>query len=170
MNRIRPLMNKLEVIENKVFSLEKILHLVNVWRFLDKKIVFTNGCFDLLHLGHIDYLAKAADFGNKLIIGLNSDKSIRELKGPHRPIVDQNSRAHLLASLFFVDAVVLFDENTPYKLIQNIKPAVLVKGADYTIDKIVGADIVQSYGGEVKTVTYLEGYSTTAIEQKIRHT
>jgi rfaE bifunctional protein nucleotidyltransferase chain/domain len=163
-------MNKLEVIENKVFSLEKILHLVNVWRFLDKKIVFTNGCFDLLHLGHIDYLAKAADFGNKLIIGLNSDKSIRELKGPHRPIVDQNSRAHLLASLFFVDAVVLFDENTPYKLIQNIKPAVLVKGADYTIDKIVGADIVQSYGGEVKTVTYLEGYSTTAIEQKIRHT
>ncbi|MBC8053083.1 MAG: D-glycero-beta-D-manno-heptose 1-phosphate adenylyltransferase [Sphingobacteriaceae bacterium] len=162
-------MDNLTIIGNKLLSPEKLLSHLKIWRFKDQKIVFTNGCFDLLHLGHIDYLAKAADLGHKLIIGLNSDASTSSIKGPNRPITNQTSRAHLLAALFFVDAIVLFDETTPYELIKLIKPDVLVKGADYTIDKIVGADIVLSNGGEVKTIEYIDGYSTSAIEQKIRN-
>lgn len=162
-------MDNLTLIENKILTVEKLLPFLNIWRFKEQKIVFTNGCFDLLHLGHIDYLAKAADMGNKLVIGLNTDKSTSSLKGPNRPITNQTSRANLLASLFFVDAVVLFDESTPYELIKAIKPDVLVKGADYTIDKIVGADMVIANGGEVKTIEYISGYSTSAIEQKIRN-
>lgn len=162
-------MDNLLLVENKIVSLEKLNPLLSIWRFRDHKIVFTNGCFDLLHLGHIDYLAKAANLGKKLVIGLNSDKSTVNLKGPTRPITNQTSRAHLLASLFFVDAVVLFDDATPYNLIKAIKPDILVKGADYTIDQIVGADLVLENGGEVKTIEYLNGYSTSAIEQKIRN-
>jgi rfaE bifunctional protein nucleotidyltransferase chain/domain len=162
-------MRKLEVIENKILTPEKLLTRIHAWRLKDNKIVFTNGCFDILHLGHIDYLAKAADLGNKLIIGLNTDKSTSNLKGPHRPIIDEASRAKLLSSLFFVDAVVLFDDETPYNLINFLKPDVLVKGADYTIDKIVGSDVVLENGGEVKTIAFLEGYSTTTIEKKIRN-
>jgi D-glycero-beta-D-manno-heptose 1-phosphate adenylyltransferase len=161
-------MSNLNLIENKILTAEKLAPLLNIWRFQDKKIVFTNGCFDLLHLGHIDYLSRAADLGNKLVIGLNSDRSASELKGPNRPITDQRSRASILASLFFVNAVVLFDEPTPYELISFIKPDILVKGADYSIDKIVGADIVLKNKGEVKTLNYIDGYSTTAIEKKIR--
>jgi rfaE bifunctional protein nucleotidyltransferase chain/domain len=159
----------LDLIENKILTIDKLMPLVNIWRFLGKKIVFTNGCFDLLHLGHIDYLAKAADMGDKLIIGLNSDSSTSALKGPNRPITDEKSRAHLIAALGFVSAVVLFDESTPFNLINTIKPDVLVKGADYTIDKIIGADIVLAHGGEVKTVEYISGYSTTAIENRIKN-
>jgi rfaE bifunctional protein nucleotidyltransferase chain/domain len=140
---------------------------LNVWRRNKEKIVFTNGCFDLLHLGHIDYLSKAADLGTKLIIGLNSDLSTQNLKGPNRPICNQTSRAALLASLFFVDAVILFDEPTPITLISTILPQVLVKGSDYEIENIVGAKEVIANKGEVKTITFLPGYSTTAIEQKI---
>ena len=161
-------MTKLQTIENKVVTLDQLHKFLNMWRLKDHKIVFTNGCFDLLHLGHIDYLSKAADLGTKLVIGLNSDLSTSNLKGPHRPITNEKSRSRLLASLFFVDAVVLFDEPTPLNLITSIKPEVLVKGADYTIDKIVGADVVLANGGDVKTIEYIEGYSTTAIEQKIR--
>lgn len=163
-------MDNLTLIENKVLSFEGLSPLLNIWRFQDRKIVFTNGCFDLLHLGHIDYLAKAANLGQKLVIGLNSDKSTSAIKGPNRPITNQTSRARLLASLFFVDAVVLFDEETPYNLIKSIKPDILVKGADYTIDKIVGSDIVLELGGQVSTIEYIEGYSTSAIEQKIWNT
>jgi rfaE bifunctional protein nucleotidyltransferase chain/domain len=130
--------------------------------------VFTNGCFDLLHLGHIDYLSKAADMGDKLVIGLNSDASASALKGPGRPITDQLSRSLMLASFSFVDAVVIFDEPTPLHLIELVKPDILVKGADYSIEQIVGADVVLQYGGEVKTIEYLSGYSTTLIEKKIR--
>ena len=161
-------MDNLTLVRNKILPFEKLFPFLSIWRFKDQKIVFTNGCFDLLHLGHIDYLAKAADLGHKLIVGLNSDSSTSTLKGPARPITDQTSRSHLLASLFFVDAVVLFDESTPYELIKAIKPDVLVKGADYSVDKIVGSDIVLANGGEVKTIEYIEGYSTSAIEQKIR--
>ncbi len=161
-------MSNLNLIENKILTAEKLAPLLNIWRFQDKKIVFTNGCFDLLHLGHIDYLSRAADLGNKLVIGLNSDRSASELKGPKRPITDQRSRASILASLFFVNAVVLFDEPTPYELISFIKPDILVKGSDYSIDKIVGADLVLKNKGEVKTLNYIDGYSTTAIEKKIR--
>jgi len=163
-------MENLSIIKSKIITLNELLPLRNIWRFQDKKVVFTNGCFDLLHLGHIDYLAKAADLGQKLVVGLNSDRSTAAIKGPHRPITDEISRSHLLAALFFIDAVVLFDEETPLKLIEAVMPDVLVKGADYTLDKIVGADSVLAGGGEVKTINYLEGYSTTAIEAKIRNT
>ncbi len=162
--------DKLSILEKKIRSKEQLLPLLHIWKFQESRVVFTNGCFDLLHLGHIDYLAKAAALGNKLVIGLNSDESTRLLKGPNRPITDQNSRAHLLAALFFVDAVVLFDEQTPYELIKWVEPDILVKGADYTIDQIVGADLVLGNGGEVKTIEYLPGYSTSAIETKIRNT
>lgn len=150
-------------------ELDQLHRYLNTWRLKDQKIVFTNGCFDLLHLGHVDYLSKAADLGHKLVIGLNSDLSTSNLKGPNRPITNEISRARLLASLFFVDAVILFDEETPLNLITALKPDVLVKGADYTIDKIVGADVVLANGGEVKTIEYIDGYSTTAIEQKIKN-
>ena len=161
-------MNKLEIIRSKIYQADQLHNTLNVWRLLDKKLVFTNGCFDLLHLGHIDYLSKAADLGDKLIIGMNSDASTSSLKGPGRPITDETSRSTLLAALSFVDAVILFDEPTPLELIKWVQPDVLVKGADYTIDQIVGADLVLNAGGEVKTIEFLQGYSTSLIEKKIR--
>ncbi len=161
-------MTKLELIKGKVFHIEELRANLNTWRLLEKKIVFTNGCFDLLHLGHIDYLSKAADLGNKLVIGLNSDASTSALKGPSRPIIDQYSRSIMLASFSFVDAVILFDDPTPIGLIAQIRPDVLVKGADYTVDQIVGSDLVLGYGGNVQTIEYLSGYSTSSIEKKIR--
>jgi len=131
--------------------------------------VFTNGVFDLIHPGHILYLEEAAQLGTKLIIGLNSDTSAKTLnKGDHRPINDEIARAIVISALKSVDAVVLFDESTPISLIEAIKPDTLVKGGDYSIDQIVGADIVIANGGQVKTLQFVEGYSTTAIEQKIQ--
>jgi rfaE bifunctional protein nucleotidyltransferase chain/domain len=161
-------MSRLDKIKSKIYTTEQIKAALNVWRLLGKRVVFTNGCFDLLHLGHIDYLSKAADMGDKLVIGLNSDVSASELKGPGRPITDQLSRSVMLASFSFVDAVVIFDEPTPLHLIELVRPDILVKGADYSIEQIVGASLVQQYGGEVKTIEYLSGYSTTLIEKKIR--
>ena len=160
---------RIDLIKGKIYSNTDLLrHNLNIWRFTDQKIVFTNGCFDLLHLGHIDYLSKAADYGNRLIIGLNSDASTSGIKGPSRPITDQQSRASILASLFFVDAVVLFDDPTPIDLIKFVRPDVLVKGSDYSIDEIVGADLVIANGGEVHTIDFLPGYSTSAIEARIK--
>lgn len=161
-------MEKLEIIKAKIYDADQLRHTLNIWRLLDKKIVFTNGCFDLLHLGHIDYLSKAADLGDRLVIGLNSDASTSALKGPGRPITDEKSRSILLAALSFVDAVILFDESTPLELIRWVRPDILVKGADYSIDQIVGSDLVLKSGGEVKTIEFLPGYSTSLIEQKIR--
>lgn len=161
-------MSRLENIKSKIYTTGQIKAVLSVWRLLGKRVVFTNGCFDLLHLGHIDYLSKAADMGDKLVIGLNSDASASALKGPGRPITDQLSRSLMLASFSFVDAVVIFDEPTPLNLIELVRPDVLVKGADYSIEQIVGADLVLQYGGEVKTIEYLSGYSTTLIEKKIR--
>lgn len=160
-------MQNLEIIKSKIFTLPTIYHQLNIWRFLQQKIVFTNGCFDILHLGHVDYLSKAANMGTKLVIGLNSDASTQKLKGSTRPINNEHSRSHLLASLFFVDAVIVFDEETPANLINHIKPNVLVKGADYAIENIVGADVVIKNGGEVATVPFIDGYSTSAIEKRI---
>jgi rfaE bifunctional protein nucleotidyltransferase chain/domain len=154
-------------IKSKILGEDNLNILINEWREKNQKIVFTNGCFDLLHLGHIDYLAKTKDLGDKLIIGVNTDDSVRRLKGVYRPLQDENSRLHILAALEFVDAVILFNEDTPYELIKKIQPDVLVKGADYKIEDIVGYDIVTSRGGSVKTIEYLEGYSTTSIEQRI---
>ena len=160
---------RIDLVQSKIYSNADLLrHNLNIWRFTDQKIVFTNGCFDLLHMGHIDYLSKAADYGNRLIIGLNSDASTSGIKGPSRPITDQQSRASILASLFFVDAVILFDDSTPINLIKTVKPDVLVKGSDYSIDEIVGADLVIANGGEVHTIEFLPGYSTTSIENKIK--
>lgn len=137
------------------------------WHFKNKKIVFTNGCFDIVHKGHIDYLAKSADQGDILIIGLNTDASVKVLKGENRPIIDQNSRGLLLASLLFVDAVVLFKEQTPEKIIEFIKPDILIKGSDYHPEDIVGYEFVKKNNGNVVTIDFLEGYSTSKIIQKI---
>jgi D-glycero-beta-D-manno-heptose 1-phosphate adenylyltransferase len=162
-------MNVLNNISKKIYTdAAQMQKRLAIWEFKGRKVVFTNGCFDILHLGHIDYLAKAAGMGDKLVIGLNTDASVSRIKGPHRPITDQHSRAMLLASLSFVSAVVLFDEDTPYELISAIKPDVLVKGADYKPEEIVGYDIVTAKGGTVETLEYLEGYSTSAIEKRIK--
>ncbi|WP_295794989.1 D-glycero-beta-D-manno-heptose 1-phosphate adenylyltransferase [Mucilaginibacter sp.] len=153
---------------DKIQPLARLKATVTAWQKDGKKVVFTNGVFDLLHLGHVTYLAKAAELGDKLIIGLNADSSVRRIKGEDRPINDQNNRAALLASLFFVDGVVLFEEDTPLNLISTLLPDILVKGADYTIDNIVGAKEVIANGGEVKTITFVEGYSSTSIINKIK--
>ncbi len=150
-------------------SNQDLAQLVKQWQHEGKKVVFTNGCFDLLHRGHVDYLAKAADCGNKLIIGVNTDASVSTLKGPNRPIQDQQSRLQILASLQCVDAVILFDEQTPYNLIKTIEPDVLVKGSDYEPQNIVGYDVVTAKGGEVKTIDFIPGFSTSDIERKIKN-
>jgi rfaE bifunctional protein nucleotidyltransferase chain/domain len=156
--------------EDKIVNSEAALLQVQDWKSQGYKIVFTNGCFDLLHLGHVDYLEKARDFGDKLVLGLNTDASVRRQgKGPERPLNDEQSRARLLASLFFVDLVVFFDEDTPYDIIAYLKPDILVKGDDYSVSTIVGADIVMSHGGNVKTVPLVKGYSTTSLVNKIKN-
>ncbi len=161
-------MTSQEKIKSKILTHDSLRTKLGMWRFKDRKIVFTNGCFDILHLGHIDYLSKAADEGDLLVIGVNTDESVRKLKGNNRPINNEEQRSHVLASLFFVDAVILFSEETPYELIKTIQPDVLVKGGDYTIDKIVGADIVAAHGGFTKVIPLLAGYSTTLTEEKIK--
>ena len=157
-----------QLIKDKIFSTNTALaKQVTSWQLHNEKVVFTNGCFDILHLGHIDYLTKAADLGDRLIIAVNTDASVSSLKGPSRPIIDEETRAMKLASLVFVDAVILFGEVTPLKLITEVRPNVLVKGGDYTIDTIVGASEVQDNGGEVVVIPFLEGHSTTSIVNKI---
>ncbi|MBL7767087.1 MAG: D-glycero-beta-D-manno-heptose 1-phosphate adenylyltransferase [Chitinophagaceae bacterium] len=160
--------SKIEQIQHKIFTLSNLLLLVNQWKMLSKKVVFTNGCFDIIHQGHNTYLLQAAEFGNKLIVAVNSDDSVRRLKGPKRPVVDQYSRAFNLASHLYIDAVIIFDEDTPEQLIQTLQPDVLVKGGDYTLDKIVGAQDVLKRGGQVEIIPFLEGYSTTNIVEKIQ--
>ena len=159
----------LDTLKSKIYTKETIVKEINMWRLKNNKIVFTNGCFDILHLGHIDYLSKAADLGNMLIVGVNSDNSVKRLgKGNNRPIQDEISRSMIIAALHAVAAVVIFDEDTPYELIKLIQPDVLVKGADYKVEQIAGHDIVLARGGEVKLIDYLEGYSTSAIEKKMK--
>ncbi len=159
------MMDNLQLIKNKIFLSPLSTHHspLSLWREQGLKIVFTNGCFDLLHRGHVEYLSKASDLGDVLVVGLNTDASVRRLKGEGRPVNDQEARALVLASLACVDAVVLFDEDTPYELIKAVRPDVLVKGADYKVEEIVGHDIVTSYGGQVLTVPLVEGYSTTKL-------
>lgn len=162
-------MSKLEAINNKILNSGNLENYLSVCRFKSKRIVFTNGVFDLLHLGHIDYLSKAKDLGDILIIGVNTDESAKRLgKGNNRPITDETSRSTIIASLGFVDAVVLFNEDTPYELIKTVQPDVLVKGADYKPDEIVGYDVVTAKGGRIETIEFLPGYSTTSIENKIK--
>lgn len=161
-------MSTTENIRKKIKTREEIQFVIQRAHFFGKKIVFTNGVFDLMHLGHVDYLSKAKDCGDILIVGMNSDASVKMLnKGDTRPLQDQQSRAMVLASLSFVDYVVIFDEETPYDLIKAIQPDVLVKGADYKVEQIAGHDIVLDRGGEVKLIELVSGYSTTAIEKRI---
>lgn len=138
------------------------------WHFQSKKIVFTNGCFDILHRGHVEYLAQAAALGNKLIVALNSDASIKRLKGEGRPVNDGIARATVISALEFVDLVIFFDEDTPYNIISHIMPNILVKGADYQTKDIVGYDLVTQNGGEVVTLEFVDGFSTTSVLNKIQ--
>lgn len=158
-----------EIIEGKIQLKEDWSRTVYKWHFFEKKIVFTNGCFDILHRGHIEYLSKAADLGDVLVVAVNSDASVKKLnKGSDRPINNENDRSFLLAALQFVDLVVVFNQDTPLELIKQIQPNVLVKGGDWAVDQIVGADIVKETGGEVHSIPLTENYSTTRLVESIR--
>ena len=161
-------MNNFKNIKSKIYSLSDLKIQSDKWKGKEKKVVFTNGCFDLIHRGHLEVLANTADLGDKLIIGLNSDSSIKYLKGKNRPIMDEISRAILLASLQFVDAVVFFSEETPYKLIETLVPDVLAKGGDYKVTEIAGREVVLENGGEVILVPFIDGFSSTNIVEKIK--
>lgn len=163
-------MTNIEIIKKKVVPLEQLKRNLNVWRMKDLRIVFTNGCFDLLHHGHVDYLSKASDLGDVLVVGVNSDSSVKKLnKGANRPIQNENDRALILSALQFVEAVTIFEEDTPLELIKIIQPDVLVKGGDWKENEIVGADVVKAKGGTVTVIPFVEGYSTTNIEKKIKN-
>ncbi|MDB5192537.1 MAG: rfaE2 [Segetibacter sp.] len=161
-------MRKADLIPNKIFTLPQLLKEVKKLRFLEKSIVFTNGCFDILHVGHIASLSQAASEGDYLIVGLNSDASVKRLKGPERPVNNEGSRALLMASLAIVDAVVLFEEDTPLAIVKAIMPDVMVKGGDYTIEQIEGAKEVTENGGKVVINPIVPGFSTTGIIEQIR--
>lgn len=160
----------MEKTADKIKPLGEAKKKVAEWKGKGQRVVFTNGCFDILHLGHIDYLEKAKNLGDRLIIGLNSDQSVGLFKGPERPIQDQQSRARILAALQFTDLIVFFDEDTPLTLISELLPDVLVKGSDYLAENIVGAEVVKNNGGVVKTIDFVPGYSTTRIVEKIKRT
>jgi rfaE bifunctional protein nucleotidyltransferase chain/domain len=154
--------------EAKILGREEAISVVAGWQSAGEKVVFTNGCFDIVHLGHIDYLEKARSLGDRMVLGLNTDASVSRLKGPLRPVVNEYARARLMAALSFIDAVILFDEPTPTELIEAVKPDILVKGDDYTVANIAGADFVLGKGGEVKTIALVEGYSTSKLIEKIK--
>jgi rfaE bifunctional protein nucleotidyltransferase chain/domain len=157
-----------EAIQKKIKTEEALDQLIQRWRFASGRIVFTNGCFDILHEGHLRYLSDARSLGDYLILGLNSDTSVSRLKGPRRPVNGQQSRALLLAGLMPVDGVVIFDEDTPLRLIERIRPDVLVKGGDWPVDQIVGAEVVLSYGGSVQSLPFHQGFSTTSVVERIQ--
>ncbi|MBP5400980.1 MAG: D-glycero-beta-D-manno-heptose 1-phosphate adenylyltransferase [Bacteroidales bacterium] len=156
-------MSIIQSIESKIIPIGRWQELHGQYR----KVVFTNGCFDVLHRGHVTYLAKARDLGDCLVVGLNSDASVKRLKGENRPLNNENDRALLLAALSFVDYIIIFEEDTPKNLIEQVKPNILVKGGDYQIDNIVGADFVMKNGGQVLTIPFVDGYSSTKIIQAL---
>ncbi len=171
-------MDRVSHVNNKIVDRETAERRINSWRLKGHKVVFTNGCFDILHRGHVSYLAQASSLGNKLVLAINTDDSVRRLgKGDDRPINDEVSRAIVAAGLGFVDLIVSFHEDTPLELIELLKPDVLVKGGDYNVDQldanasdyIVGSDIVRNSGGEVKTIPLVDGFSTTSIVQKLKN-
>ncbi|MFA6151619.1 MAG: D-glycero-beta-D-manno-heptose 1-phosphate adenylyltransferase [Chitinophagaceae bacterium] len=161
-------MNKLQWIQNKIMDKAALLRFCNSQKVNGRKIVFTNGCFDIIHHGHIDLLSKAADEGHILIVAINTDTSVRKLKGEERPVNNEQDRALQLAALLCVDAVCFFEEDTPLNLIRFLNPDVLVKGGDYTIDTIVGAKEVQESGGKVAIIPFVNGYSTSGLINKIK--
>lgn len=154
---------------SKILSLPQAIAQAAQWQADGQQIVFTNGCFDLVHLGHIDYLEKARALGNRLVLGLNTDASVSRIKGPLRPVVNEYARSRMMAAMQFVDLVVLFDEPTPKELIEAIRPNILVKGDDYTVATIVGADFVLAHGGRVETIPLVQGYSTTSLIERIKN-
>lgn len=154
--------------QHKILSWNEGRKAVQDWKDNGEEVVFTNGCFDILHLGHVDYLEKSKELGTKLVVGLNTDASVRKLKGPERPMNNEQARSRIMAALSCVDAVILFGEETPLELISAILPDVLVKGSDYTVENIVGADVVMNNGGTVKTINLVDGYSTTGLINKIK--
>ncbi|MDP1622540.1 MAG: D-glycero-beta-D-manno-heptose 1-phosphate adenylyltransferase [Bacteroidales bacterium] len=154
-------MERLSIIKSKIYTWDHLRKQISIWRFKDHRIVFSNGCFDVLHLGHVEFLAKARDLGDVLIVGLNSDESVHRIKGANRPVNNEDARAITLAALSFVDGVILFGEDTPHELIELIQPDILVKGKDYEGKEIVGSDVVKARGGEVITIELTDGYSTT---------
>ena len=159
----------LNKINNKILkSKDDITKAINNIKTNSKTISFTNGCFDIIHRGHIEYLAQASELADVFIIGLNTDASVSRLKGKDRPVQDEEARAVILAAMEFVDYVIYFDEDTPYELINIVKPDYLIKGSDYKPEDIVGFDILKKYGGKVKTIDFIEGYSTSNIIDKIR--
>ena len=159
--------NYTEIFKSKIVDKEQLIPILIRAKFNSQKVVFTNGCYDIIHRGHIELLNRAAMLGNLLIVGLNSDNSVRKLKGPNRPVQDEMTRALVLAAMRVVDYVVIFDEETPYELIKIVQPQFLVKGGDWQIKDIVGSDIVQAYGGKVLSVELVEGFSTTNIINKM---
>jgi rfaE bifunctional protein nucleotidyltransferase chain/domain len=156
-------------LSEKLLTKEKLQNLLNAWNAENKKVVFTNGCFDILHRGHVEYLCHARDFGDKLIVGLNTDASVKRLgKSPERPINSEDTRVIILAGLECIDAIVLFDEDTPLELITFVQPDVLVKGNDYKAEDIVGYDVVTAKGGKVITIQLVDGFSTTKLIEKMK--
>lgn len=161
-------MKRTERIPNKILTREQVAELSKKWKDEGATVVFTNGCYDILHRGHLELLTQSASLGDKLIVALNTDASVKRLKGDARPVNNESFRAWMMASLEIVDAVVLFDEETPALLIEAITPTILVKGGDYKIDQIVGADHVLASGGKVEIIPFVTGYSTTILIQKIQ--
>jgi D-beta-D-heptose 7-phosphate kinase/D-beta-D-heptose 1-phosphate adenosyltransferase len=156
----------MELLKAKILTMKDLAKRVAFWRMLGDKIVFTNGCFDILHPGHVYLLSACKQEGDRLVVGLNADVSVKRLKGKTRPINNEQSRAIVLSALGDVDAVILFEEDTPLHLITALQPDVLIKGGDWEVSTIVGADVVRANGGLVKTIPYLDGHSTTAIIEK----
>jgi rfaE bifunctional protein nucleotidyltransferase chain/domain len=156
-------------LKNKIVTWENASRILSGLRMKGKRIVFTNGCFDIIHPGHVDYLTQARDLGNFLVLGLNTDSSVKRLnKAPNRPVNNQESRAMVLAGLACIDYIILFDEDTPYELIKLLQPDILVKGSDYKAEDVVGYDIVTARGGKVVTIPFLDGFSTTGLIEKLK--
>lgn len=161
-------MSHLELITRKIVTLDEAKQIVAEWKAAGEKIVFTNGCFDIIHKGHVSYLSKARDLGTKLILGLNTDESVKRLKGENRPVKELESRALTVASFEYIDLVVPFSDDTPLKVISTLLPDVLVKGGDYKIADIVGAKEVTANGGSVQTIDFVDGFSTTNYFKKLK--
>jgi len=159
----------LELVHSKISARSLLPQLRAIWNLKEEKVVFTNGCFDIVHRGHVEYLAQARALGTALVVGLNTDSSVRRLKGASRPLQDELTRAMVLASLQFVSHVILFDEDTPYELIKEVQPDILVKGADYKPEDIAGYDIVKAKGGEVVTIPLVKGYSTSSVAERMKN-
>ena len=163
-------MKTIEIIQQKIMDLTTLAHQVNKWRLLNTKIVFTNGVFDVFHDGHLASLCEAASHGNMLVVAVNSDNSVKKLKGPTRPVFDETVRANILAALIITDAIIIFDEETPIEIIKTLLPDVLVKGGDYTVDQVAGAKEVIAAGGEVVIAAMLPEISTTTIISRLKNT